>query len=78
MAEITIDVGSEINERDIAIIRKRLHTIKGEDQLSIRMEAADAHQADGIIDELEKHGFDYQPKGGHEGEYYIIAQRRRK
>jgi hypothetical protein len=42
------------------------------------MEAADAHQADLIVDELKNQGFDYQPHGGHSGEYFLMAKKRLK
>ncbi len=40
------------------------------------MEAADAHQADDVMEILRKEGFDYQPRGTHDGtRYQVIAKR---
>ncbi len=76
MADMTMDFGRVIEARDIKSLRERLKTLGPEDEIAIRIEAADATQADGIIEELKKEGFDYQPHGGHEGDYYLIARRK--
>ncbi|MCG0275727.1 MAG: hypothetical protein L5655_06100 [Thermosediminibacteraceae bacterium] len=76
MAEIYINLGQEINDYDINMLRSRLKLIKPGEEVVIRMEAADAHQADRIVDELKNHGFDYQPQGGHQGEYFLIARKK--
>ncbi|KXG76661.1 hypothetical protein AN618_15540 [Fervidicola ferrireducens] len=76
MAEIYINLGQEINDYDINSLRRRLRSVKPGEEVVIRMEAADAHQADLIVDELRNQGFDYQPHGGHSGEYFLIARKK--
>lgn len=76
MTEIYINLGRDINNNDLNSLRRRLRSVKPEEEVVIRMEAADAHQADLIVDELRNQGFDYQPHGGHSGEYFLIARKK--
>ncbi|TYP53258.1 hypothetical protein [Thermosediminibacter litoriperuensis] len=76
MAEIYINLGQEINDYDINAFRRRLKSVNPGEEVIIRIEAADAHQADRIVDELRNHGFDYQPHGGHAGEYFLTARKK--
>ncbi|MDN5332024.1 MAG: hypothetical protein PWP45_1249 [Tepidanaerobacteraceae bacterium] len=76
MAEIYINLEQEINDYDVNALRSRLRSIKPGEEVIIRMEAADAHQADLIVNELRNQGFDYQPHGGHSGEYFLIARKK--
>lgn len=76
MSEIIFDLGREISEKDIMNLRERLKVLKPGDEITICMEAADAHEADKIVEELEGQGFDYQPHGGHGEEYYLIARKK--
>ncbi len=78
MADITIHLEPAISGRGLGQLKSALDTLGEEDQLSIVMEAADAHQATRVIKMLEAHGLDYQPRGSHDGRfYYIIARRKR-
>ncbi|MCF6096842.1 hypothetical protein L1766_07525 [Thermovorax subterraneus] len=78
MTEIYLHMGQEINYYDINSLKRRLRSIKPGEEIIIRMEAADAHQADLIVNELKNQGFDYQPHGGHSGEYFLMAKKRLK
>lgn len=73
MAEFAFNCGSEITRNDLYRLREQLQSMKLNDRIVIRLEAADATQSEGIVEELEKFGFDYQPHGGHEQEYYYTA-----
>ncbi len=76
MSTITIHLDPVINDSAIRKVWSALPNVGKSDQLVIVMEAADAHQADQVIEILEAHGFDYQPKGSHDGrDYHIIAAR---
>jgi hypothetical protein len=76
MTEIYINLGQDINNNDLNSLRRRLRSVKPEEEVVIRMEAADAHQAALIVDELRNQGFDYQPHGSHSGEYFLIARKK--
>jgi hypothetical protein len=75
MTDYSINVGAKIYEKDLDQFRKKLTPLTAKDQIIIRMEAADAHQAGAITNELIRQGFDYQPHGGHGDDYYLIARR---
>ena len=78
MTDILIDLGPGIERRDLINLRQRLVGLNEDDQIMIRMEAADAHEADLITAELTEQGFDWQPHGSHSGlDYYVIAKKRR-
>jgi len=76
MSTVTIHLEPVVDDSAIARVRSALPQIGKHDQLMIVMEAADAHQADRVMEVLEAHGFDYQPRGSHNGrDYHIIATR---
>lgn len=77
MADITIHLEPVINERGIARLQSALNGLGEDDKLNIVMEAADAHQADQVTEILEAAGFDYQPRGSHDGRLYHITARRK-
>lgn len=76
MADFIFHFGSEINGQELDRLRDRLQTIKPKEGIRIAMDTRDSQQADSVIAMLERYGFDYQPHGGHEDEYYIIARKR--
>jgi len=74
LKDITIDLGPAINSNAINKVKSILGKSREGDRIVISMEAADAHQADAISELLKANGFDYQPKGSHNGNrYHIIA-----
>lgn len=76
MSNVTLHLEPVIDDQSIARVRTTLPQIGKNDQLMIVMEATDAHQADRVMEVLEAHGFDYQPRGSHDGrDYHIIAKR---
>lgn len=77
MADIFIDMGPEIEEERIAYLKKRLSTVKPGQEVAVRVEAADAHQADKVIEVLEQEGFDHQSHGSHSGEDFYLRARRK-
>ncbi|MDK2887253.1 MAG: hypothetical protein PWP72_130 [Thermoanaerobacter sp.] len=77
MADITIHLEPVINEQEIARLQSALNDLGEGDELNIVMEAADAHQADRVTEILEAGGFDYQPRGSHDGRLYQITARRK-
>lgn len=78
MSDITMNFGERITEQNLMRLRESLKDTEPGDEITIRIEAADAHHADRITDELERQGFDYQPHGGHEREFYFTARKRMK
>jgi len=78
VGDIIMDAGPQIDERFIKNLRKRLQKLEPGNEVTIRLEAADAHQAGGIIEELKRQGLDYQPHGGHGSEYYLIAKKKQR
>lgn len=76
MGDITIHIEPVVNRQSIEKVRNTLPQIMEGEQITIIMEAADAHQSDGVTDLLKKEGFDYQARGTHDGSHYqIIAKR---
>lgn len=73
MKEYIFDCGNAITPNDLLKLRNQLQSMEVEDRIVIRLEAADATQSEGIVEELERHGFDIQPHGGHDREYYYTA-----
>jgi len=78
MADIFLSIDDLINDRDFSTFKSRLETMAPDDQITIRMEASDAHQADIITSILEQEGFDYQPHGSHSGRDYLITAKRKQ
>ncbi|NPV27384.1 MAG: hypothetical protein HPY81_08085 [Firmicutes bacterium] len=75
MGDILLDFRPKVGPDDVQTLLAALPEIGKDDHLTIVVECTDAHQADRLLAILEEHGFDYQPRGGHEGEYSIIAKR---
>lgn len=76
MGDITIHLEPMVNNEAIERIKKTLPRVGKDEQLTIVMEAADAHQADRVMEVLKAEGFDYQPRGSNSGDlYHIIAKR---
>ncbi|PKM82862.1 MAG: hypothetical protein CVU89_01635 [Firmicutes bacterium HGW-Firmicutes-14] len=44
-------------------------------ELTIMVNSNDAHETDMLVEELQRQGFDYQPKGSAGNIYNIIARR---
>ena len=73
---ITLDLRiGEVNN-GVDRLKDTIPRMGPDDELTIIVEATDAHETDGVIDELEKNGFDYQPKGSNDGNLYNIIARR--
>lgn len=76
MSDITIHIEPPADRLAVERFKNRLSQVKRGDQITIIMEAADAHQADALMETLRKEGFDYQPRGAHDGNSYrVIAKR---
>uniref|UniRef100_A0A7C2IR45 Uncharacterized protein n=1 Tax=Ammonifex degensii TaxID=42838 RepID=A0A7C2IR45_9THEO len=71
-----IDLGRAVNKKDVARLSVLLAQTNPGEEVQIVMEAADAHQADEVFALLRREGFDYQPKGGGDGQRYWITARR--
>lgn len=66
-----------VDGRDaIKQVEHAMNQVGFEDELTIIMEAVDAHHSDEISDLLEKHHFDFQPVGSHDGNEYIVKARK--
>ncbi|BCV20235.1 hypothetical protein [Moorella sp. Hama-1] len=76
MPDISLRIGPAITHEDLARVKDTLPRLHPGDQLTITMEAADAHQADMLLELLDNHGLDYQSRGDSDGKtYHIIASR---
>lgn len=74
MDEVTIHLEPVITVQGLEQLRSALAETE---QVNVVVEAADAHQADRVMEILEAAGFDYQPRGSHDGKsYHIIARRK--
>ena len=76
MAKTTLVLQPDIDSRALDHVRNTLTRLNPGDEITITVEAADAHQADPILSLLDRNGFDYQSKGGHDGRSYHINARR--
>ncbi|MDI6906199.1 MAG: hypothetical protein QMC81_01755 [Thermoanaerobacterales bacterium] len=77
MRTIHFDLGPEVEARDFVRLARALPLVEPEDRLEITMEAADVHQAGRVFTMLRENGFDFQPKGSHEGLLYKVSAWRR-
>ncbi|MDN5344649.1 MAG: hypothetical protein PWQ18_760 [Clostridia bacterium] len=76
MPDISLRMGTAVTSSDLARVRDALPRLDRGDHLTITMEAADAHQADLLLELLDDHGLDYQSRGDSDGRtYHIIARR---
>lgn len=76
MSKTTIVVKPDITPNAVGNVRQALSRLGSGDEITITVESTDAHQADSIISLLEAGGFDYQPKGSHDGKSYFINARK--
>ncbi len=74
--ETTIDLGRELGIAALSLVRDRVRDLNDGDLLTIIMESADAHQADGIFRLLDEYKpkMDYAMKTDDTGHYYIYAR----
>ena len=76
MGDRTIHIEPVVDWQSLGKLRNTLSQVKLGEQVTIVMEAADAHQSDRVTDLLKKEGFDYQARGTHDGSrYQVIAKR---
>lgn len=76
MPDISLRMGTAITHKDLLRVQDTLARLNPGDHLTITMEAADAHQADMLLELLDNHGLDYQSRGDSDGKtYHIIANR---
>ncbi|MBO8128862.1 MAG: hypothetical protein H0Z39_06650 [Peptococcaceae bacterium] len=76
MASLVVDMGPAISANSIDKLKETINKVGPNDQLVVSMEAADAHEADAVLEILRKKGFNYQAKGSHDGRTYrVIATR---
>ncbi|OIQ53874.1 hypothetical protein [Neomoorella thermoacetica] len=76
MPDISLRMGNAITHKDLARVKDTLPHLNPGDHLTITMEAADAHQADMLLEILKDHGLDFQSRGDSDGRtYFIIACR---
>lgn len=75
--EITLDLRMhDIGDRAVQKVRDAIPGLGTDDELIILVNTVDAHKTGGLTDELERQGFDYQPKGADGATYNIIAKRK--
>ncbi|MTI86053.1 MAG: hypothetical protein FH756_19690 [Firmicutes bacterium] len=76
MGNINLHLEPTVDREAFDRVKSALPRISKDEQLTITMEATDAHQADNILGLLDTSGFTYQSRGSHDGNtYHIIATR---
>jgi hypothetical protein len=75
--ELTMHMQSEVDEFDIRRLQERIDEVGYADELTINLEAADAHEANSIIELLDENGFSHEIRGSHDGRTYSIIARRK-
>ena len=75
MGKVNLTLQPEIDINAVDRVRKTLIKMGPYDELSISIEAADAHQAAPIFSCLDESGFQYQTRGSHDGKTYHINAR---
>lgn len=76
MADLTMHIEPAVDREAIDRVKSTLSQVNKDDQITIVMESADAHQADRLMEILRNEGFDYQPRGSHGGRQYLVTARR--
>lgn len=76
MANIMINLGLAIQEKDLRRLRENLQKMSPNDEITIRLESAYSYEEDIIINELERLGMDYRSYGGKGNDFYVIVRRR--
>ncbi|MFO7294458.1 MAG: hypothetical protein FWJ59_03110 [Caldicoprobacter sp.] len=76
MANIMINLGLEIQEKDLRRLRESLQKMLPNDEVTIRLESAYSYEEDILINELERLGMDYRYYGGKGNDFYVIVRRR--
>jgi len=67
----------QIDDKAVEHVRNTINELEPGDEININIESADAHQANPIIDLMEKSNLDYQPRGSHDGKSYFINARKK-
>ncbi|GFN22661.1 MAG: hypothetical protein IMW96_05505 [Thermoanaerobacteraceae bacterium] len=76
MPDIHLWIGPVVTPKDRDKVLDALSRLQRGDHLTISLEAADAHQAEPIIELLEDWGLDYQSRGDGDGQtYHIVASK---
>lgn len=73
---ITLDLRIGELNNGVDRLKDTIPRMGPDDELTIIVDATDAHETDEVMDELKRNGFEYQPKGSNDGNSYnIIAKR---
>lgn len=75
MPEWTLDFRPEVSQRNLEHLRSRVAQLGEDDRLLLVFERQDAHQLEPVTRILDEAGLGWQPKGGHEDNYYLMAGR---
>lgn len=75
MRNIVLDFRPRVGPHDADRLESLLHAVEADEQVTLVFDRADSHEIDDLLGVLHAQDFDFQPKGGHEDEYYILAQR---
>ncbi len=73
MSDIILDLRPVIDQDGVNHVKSVLNSLADEDHLTITIESADSHQAGRLFAVLDEGHWDYQPKGGEDGMYYILV-----
>lgn len=76
MPDLTLDFRPDLDEEAARQLREALDGVQGDDQLTIVLPRVDAHEVDPLFAILKDQAFDYQTKGGHGAEFYVLARRK--
>lgn len=72
---ITLDLRPGVGDWGVNKLKDTIPRLGPDDELTLVVDSADAHEADRLFEELKAHGFDYQSKGADGQTYNIIATR---
>lgn len=76
MADLTVHIEPAVDREAVRKVKNALSQLEKNDQITIVMESTDAQQADKVMELLSQEGFDYQPKGSHDGRQYLVTARK--
>lgn len=78
MSHIILDFRLNYGRNETAQLLETLRRISEGDTLTIIADRRNAHELGRFYEILAHEGFDYRPRGGHNGELSIVARRRQQ
>lgn len=76
LRSIVLDFRPTLGPHDADRLESLLRTVEGDEEVTLVFQRSDSHEIDPLLSILHAQDFDFQPKGGHDDEYYILARKR--